>query len=32
MVLNKQPGDVINFTVLRNGEEITLPVTLDKRP
>lgn len=32
MVLNKQPGDVINFTVLRNGEEMTIPVTLDKRP
>jgi 2-alkenal reductase len=32
MMLNKQPGDTITLTVLRNGEEIDFPITLDKRP
>jgi S1-C subfamily serine protease len=29
---NTSPGDVITFTVLRNGEEIQLELTLGKRP
>ncbi len=29
---NKSPGDTVEFTVLRNGKEITLQVTLASRP
>ncbi len=29
---NTSPGDIITFTVLRNGEEIQLELTLGKRP
>lgn len=32
MLLNKQPGDTIDLTVLRNGEEMTFTVTLGERP
>ncbi|MFZ3070799.1 MAG: trypsin-like peptidase domain-containing protein [Anaerolineaceae bacterium] len=32
MVLNKVPGDVITFTVIRDGKQLDVPVTLDKRP
>jgi len=32
MVLNKQPGDVITFTIMRGGQEMDLPVTLGARP
>lgn len=32
MVLNKTPGDVITFTVLRDGKQMDVPVTLGKRP
>jgi len=32
MLLNKQPGDTMNVTVLRNGEELVLPVVLGERP
>ncbi|MFZ3151176.1 MAG: trypsin-like peptidase domain-containing protein [Anaerolineaceae bacterium] len=32
MVLNKTPGDVITFTVLRDGKQMDIPVTLGKRP
>ncbi len=32
MLLNKQPGDEMDVTVLRNGEEISLTVVLGERP
>ncbi len=32
MMLNKKPGDEIVFTLLRNGEEMTVTVTLGERP
>ena len=32
MLLNKQPGDNMDITVLRNGEEIVFSVTLGERP
>lgn len=32
MMLNKKPGDTMNFTVLRNGDEKILTVTLGERP
>jgi 2-alkenal reductase len=32
MLLNKQPGDEIGVTVLRNGEELDLSVILGERP
>ncbi len=32
MMLNKQPGDDMNVTVLRNGQEMTFTVTLGERP
>lgn len=32
MVLNKQPGDEMEITVLRDGEEVTLTVVLGQRP
>ena len=32
LLLNKQPGDTIDLTVLRGGEEITFTVTLGERP
>ena len=32
MILNKQPGDEMDVTVLRDGEEITLTVILGERP
>jgi S1-C subfamily serine protease len=32
MLLNKQPGDEIDVTVLRNGEELDLTVILGERP
>jgi 2-alkenal reductase len=32
MLLNKQPGDEIGVTVLRNGEELDLTVILGERP
>lgn len=32
MLLNKQPGDEIDVTVLRDGEETTLTVVLGERP
>ena len=32
MLLNKQPGDEMDVTVLRNGEELVITVTLGERP
>jgi len=32
MMLNKQPGDDMNVTVLRNNQEMQLTVTLGQRP
>jgi len=32
MMLNKTPGDTMDMTVLRNGEEMTFMVTLGERP
>lgn len=32
MILNKVPGDVITFTILRDGEQMDVPVTLGSRP
>ena len=32
LILNKQPGDTIDLTVLRDGEEMTITVTLGERP
>lgn len=32
MILNKAPGDVITFTILRDGEQMEVPVTLGSRP
>lgn len=32
MLLNKKPGDQIQLTILRNGEQKEVTVTLDKRP
>ena len=32
MLLNKQPGDTMDVTVLRNGEEMVFTVTLGERP
>ncbi|MEL7646183.1 MAG: trypsin-like peptidase domain-containing protein [Anaerolineaceae bacterium] len=32
MVVNKAPGDVITFTVIRTGNRMELPVTLGERP
>ncbi len=32
LAINTQPGQKIDLTVLRNGQQITLPVTLDARP
>ena len=32
MILNKAPGDVITFTILRDGEQLEVPVTLGSRP
>lgn len=31
MMLNKQPGDALDMTVLRNGEEVTFSITLGSR-
>jgi 2-alkenal reductase len=32
MLLNKTPGDTMDVTVLRNGEEMTFTITLGERP
>ncbi len=32
LAINTQPGQTINVTVLRDGQQITLPVILDARP
>jgi len=32
MILNKAPGDVMTFTILRDGEQMDVPVTLGSRP
>ncbi len=32
MVLQKNPGDIITFTVLRGSEQLDIPVTLGSRP
>lgn len=32
LVANKSPGDTVVLTILRDGEEINLELTLDKRP
>jgi S1-C subfamily serine protease len=32
MVLQKNPGDVITFTVLRDNDQLDIPVTLGRRP
>ncbi len=32
MVVNKAPGDVITFTVIRGGDRVDVPVTLGERP
>ncbi|MBT3316094.1 MAG: PDZ domain-containing protein [Anaerolineae bacterium] len=32
LINNKGPGDIVTLTVLRDGQEITLEMTLDKRP
>ncbi|MFU8826545.1 MAG: PDZ domain-containing protein, partial [Brevefilum sp.] len=32
MMLNKAPGETMDVTVLRNGEALTLTVTLGERP
>lgn len=32
MILNKKPGDVVTFTIFRDGEKMEVPVTLGKRP
>lgn len=32
MVINKRPGDVMDVTVLRDGEELIIPVVLAERP
>jgi S1-C subfamily serine protease len=32
LVQNKSPGDTVTLTVLRDNQEIELPLTLDKRP
>lgn len=32
LAINTQPGQTINLTVLREGQQITLPVVLDARP
>jgi len=32
MILNKAPGDVITFTILRDGEQMEVPVTFGSRP
>lgn len=32
MVVNKAPGDVITFTVIRDGNRVDVPVTLGERP
>lgn len=32
MLLNKKPGDTMNVTVLRNGEQLVFPVVLGERP
>ena len=32
MMLNKQPGDEMDMTVLRDGEEMTFTITLGERP
>ncbi len=29
---NKRPGDTVTVTVLRNGQRLDVPVTLDERP
>ena len=32
MVVNKAPGDVITFTIIRGGDRLDVPVTLGERP
>jgi S1-C subfamily serine protease len=32
MMLNKKPGETMDVTVLRNGEELVFTVTLGERP
>ena len=32
VVEHTQPGDVVEFTVLRDGEEVPVTITMDKRP
>jgi len=32
MVVNKAPGDVITFTIIRGGDRMDVPVTLGERP
>lgn len=32
LMLNKAPGDVITFTILRDGKQMDVPVTLGSRP
>jgi serine protease Do len=32
MMLNKKPGETMDVTVLRNGEEMVFTVTLGERP
>lgn len=32
MMLNKQPGDEMDMTVIRDGEQMTFTITLGERP
>jgi Trypsin-like serine proteases, typically periplasmic, contain C-terminal PDZ domain len=32
MAVNKAPGDVITFTIIRGGNRVDVPVTLGERP
>jgi S1-C subfamily serine protease len=32
LIMNKQPGETVTLTVLRNGDKVDLQVILDKRP
>jgi len=32
MMLTKAPGDVITFTIMRDGKQMDVPVTLGSRP
>ena len=32
LITNRSPGDTVNMSIIRDGQEVEIPLTLDKRP